>query len=248
MSNDEKLLTFTGHLAELRRRLIRSVIAIVIATIISLIFARHIFNFLISRAPEDTDFVFIEMTEMFGTYVQVALTAGIVLVMPFLVYQLLMFVSPALTGREKKYVYIALPWISIMFLGGVAFAYFLLVPPATRFFIGFGGDIAEAQIRIGNYVGLVTKLMVAIGLVFEAPVIITFLARLGVVTPQWLASKRRWAIVGAFILAAVTTPPDPVTQILLAGPVILLFEVSIFTAKIAYSRKMKADRSSDYLA
>jgi sec-independent protein translocase protein TatC len=248
VSSDEKVLTFTGHLAELRHRLIRSVIAIVIATIISLIFAKRIFDILISRAPEDTGFVTIEMTEGFGIYVQVALATGIVIAMPILVYQFVMFVSPALTRQEKKYVYIAIPWITIMFMAGVAFAYFMLAPPATRFFIRFLGDIAESTIRIGDYIKFVTKLTVAIGLVFETPVIITFLARLGIVTPEWLAKRRRWALIGAFVLAAVATPPDPVTQILLAGPIVLLYEMSIFLARIAYRRKVEASGSSDYLA
>jgi len=245
VSKNQKQMTFLGHLTELRQRLIRSLIALVITTIISAVFARHIFNFLTKPAPEEIKLIFIEMTEMLGTYFTVSLTGGLVLAMPFLVYQVIMFLSPALTKREKRYVYLVLPWITLMFIGGVAFAYFLLAPPAARFLVGFGSDIAEPTIKIGNYLWTITRLLIAVGLVFEFPFIVTVLARLGIVKPQWLSSKRRYALVGVFILAAVATPPDPVTQLLLAAPLILLYEISILLAKVAYRKRMEAD--SDYL-
>jgi len=149
-----------------------------------------------------------------------------------------MFVSPALSRKEKKYVYLMLPWITLMFAGGIAFAYFILVPPATKFLISFGSDIATPQIKIGNYISIVTRLLLAIGAVFETPVVILFLSRLGVITPRWLSRKRRHAIVAAFILAAIITPTfDPVNQSLVAGPLIVLFEMSIWLAKLAQRRK-----------
>jgi len=178
------------------------------------------------------------MTEMIGIYMKVSLAGGIMLTMPYLVYHIIMFVSPALTRREKRYVYLILPWIALMFAGGVVFAYFILIPPATRFLLSFGSDIASPEIRIGNYISLVTRLLLSIGLVFELPVITTFLARLGIITSRWLASKRKIAIIFAFVLAAIITPTfDPINQTLVAAPLIILYEMSIWLAKLVQRRK-----------
>ncbi len=235
----EKKLTFMDHIRELRGRLTWSVLALVITTIISFVFADRIFHFLIKPAG-NIHLIYTEMTEMLSTYMIVSLAGGVVLAMPFFVYQIVMFVSPALTRREKRYVYIALPWITLMFVGGVAFGYFILLPPAMKFLISFGSDIATPQIKIGNYITLVTRLLVAIGAVFETPVIITFLSRIGVVSPQWLSHVRKWAYIGAFILAAIITPTmDPINQSLVAAPLIVLYEISIILSKIVYRRRGK---------
>ena len=237
--SDDKKLTVLEHISELRRRLIRSVIAVSITTVISFIFASRIFEILKSPAGE-INLIYIEMTEMVGTYMKVSFASGIMLAMPYLVYQFIMFVSPALTDREKKRVYLVLPWIALMFIGGVVFAYFILVPPAMKFLITFGSDIADPQIKIGNYVSIVTRLLLAIGLVFEMPVITTFLARLGIITPKWLSDKRKPAIILAFILAAIITPTfDPVNQILVAAPLIILYEISIWLAKLVQRKPPK---------
>jgi len=242
-------MTLLDHLTELRQRLIKSVIALVVAVLISLIFAKYIFDFLIAPAPDDIVLIRTEMTEMLSTYMKVSLMGGIALAMPVLVYQGIMFVSPAMTRREKKYVYLALPWITLMFAAGFAFGYFVLVPPATDFLIDFMSDIAAPQIKIGNYISLVTRLLIAIGIVFETPVVITFLARLGVVRPDMLSRRRRMAIVVSFIVAAIITPTfDPVNQVLVAAPLIVLYELSIWLAKLAYRKRAKGLKSSDYLS
>ena len=230
--SDDKRLTILEHISELRRRLIRCVIAVSVTTVISFVFAKQIFEILKSPAGE-IDLIFIEMTEMIGIYMRVSLVSGIILVMPYLVYQLIMFISPALTRREKKRVYLILPWIALMFVGGVIFAYFILVPPAVGFLVTFGSDIATPRVRIGNYISIVSRLLLSIGLVFEMPVLTTFLVRLGIITPKWLSDKRKPAIILAFILAAIITPTfDPVNQTLVAAPLIILYEISIWLAKL----------------
>jgi len=235
-----KKSTFFGHLTELRQRLIKGVIAVIITTVISFIFFRPIFYYLILPAG-NIELIYIEMTEMIGTIMRVCLTTGFILAMPYLIYQFLMFVSPALTRKEKKYVYLILPWVGLMFLGGVVFAYFILIPPASRFLITFGSDIATPQIKIGNYISIVSRLLLAVGLVFEMPVVTTFLARIGVITPKWLASKRKLAFIFAFILGALITPTfDPINQSLVAVPLIILFEMSIWLAKLVHRRAPEA--------
>ncbi len=239
MSNDKKL-TVLGHLSELRRRLIKCVIAVSIPPAISFVFAKQIFHLLI-LPTEGLSLIFIEMSEMIGTYMKVSLASGIILAMPYLVYQLIMFVSPALSRKEKKYVYLIVPWIALMFMGGVVFSYFILLPPATKFLITFGSDIATPQIKIGNYISIVTRLLLAIGLVFEMPVVTTFLSRLGIITPKWLSAKRKPAIICAFILAAIITPTfDPINQSLVAVPLIILYEMSIWLAKLVQPKRPQA--------
>jgi len=237
--SDAKKLSVLSHLGELRSRLIRSVIAVAIASVIAFIFRDWIFYILILPA-EGINLIYIEMTEMIGTIMRVCLAAGIMLAMPYLVYQGIMFVSPALTRKEKKYVYLILPWIALMFLGGVAFGYFILVPPATRFLLTWGADIATPEIRIGNYISIVTRLLLAIGFVFEMPVITTFLSRLGIIKPKWLSDRRRLAIIVAFILAAIITPTfDPINQSLVAVPMIVLYEMSIWLAKLVQRKESR---------
>ncbi len=261
--SDEKRLTFLGHLDELRKRLTRSVIAVTITTILSFIFAKQIFDLLTFASPltrpvfdilanklhlvpaPDVNLVFIEVTEMLGSYMRVSLVSGILLAIPYLTYELIMFVSPALTRKEKGYVYLVLPWIALMFATGVIFGYFILLPPAITFLLTFGSDIATPQIRIGNYISVVSRLLLAIGLVFETPVVITFLARLGVVTSQWLAGKRKLAVIVAFVAAAIITPTfDPVNQSLVAVPLIILYEMSIWLARLVQKKSPRTAASS----
>jgi sec-independent protein translocase protein TatC len=240
----EKKLTFLGHLSELRHRLLKCAIVLLVTTIISFVFARQIFHVLILPAG-GIELVYIEMTEMIGTYMKVSLASGIILAMPYLVYQGIMFVSPALTRREKRNVNLIIPWIALMFIGGVVFGYFILMPPATKFLVSFGSDIASPQIKIGNYISIVTRILLAIGCVFELPVITTFLARLGVITPVWLSRKRKVAYIFAFIVAAIATPTiDPINQCLVALPLMVLYELSIWLAKLVQPKESRMMASS----
>ncbi len=236
MSDSDKKLTVIGHLSELRKRLIRIVIAIAITTAISFAFYDRIFQILI-LPTEGIKLIYVEMTEMLGTITRVCLASGIVLAMPYIIYQVIMFIAPALTAQEEKRLYLVLPWVTLMFAGGVAFGYFVLIPPATKFLITFGSEIATPQIKIGNYISIITRLLLTIGLVFELPVLTTFLARIGIIKAKWLASKRRVAIIFAFILAAIITPTfDPINQSLVAIPLIVLYEMSIWLARIFQKR------------
>jgi len=242
MSSNDKL-TVLSHLYELRDRLIKSVIAITVASAIAFVFADWIF-YILTLPAGDIPLIYIEMTEMLGTYMRVSLVTGIALAMPYLVYHVIMFVSPALTPREKKYVFLVLPWIALMFIGGVVFGYFVLIPPALKFLLTFGANIATPQIKVGNYIAVVTRLLLSIGLVFELPVVTTFLARIGVVKAKWLADRRRPAIIIAFILAAMITPTfDPINQSLVAVPLIVLYELSIWLASLVQKKSKEAAAS-----
>ena len=237
MSNDEKL-SVLGHLKELRRRLIRSVIVVAVASLVSFIFYEQIFNILIMPAPQDINLQAIKMTEMIGTTMRVCLISGIIVAMPYLTYELIVFVSPALTRKEKRYVYLILPWIALMFAAGVTFGYFVLIPRLTGFLATWGSHIVNIQPTISDYINIVTRLLLAIGLVFEMPVVTTFLARLGIIRAKWLASRRKMAIIVAFILAAMITPTiDPLNQTLVAAPLIILYEMCIWLAKLVQRKR-----------
>ena len=241
---EERKLSMLGHLGELRKRLIRSVIVIIIAAVVCFLFYDKIFAILVIPAPDGFQMQAIEMTEVLGTIMRVSLFGAVILAMPFLVYEVIMFVTPALTRREKTYVYLIIPWIVLMFSGGVLFAYFVLIPRVTAFLLEFGSDIATTLPRVKDYVNVVTRMLLAVGLVFEIPVITTFLARIGVLKYQWLASRRREGIIVAFILAAMITPTiDPINQLIVAAPLILLFEMSIWLARLAQKRREKPAES-----
>lgn len=256
MSNGEKKLSVLGHLAELRKHLIRSVIAVAITTVLSFIFYKQIFDILTLKSqftkpifdiltskfhlfpPPNLNLIFIEMTEMLGTIMRVCLVSGVILAMPYLTYEFIMFVSPALTRKEKKYVYLILPWIALMFATGVVFTYFILLPPATRILTTFGSEIATPQIKIESYISTVSRLLLVVGLIFELPVVTTFLARLGVITGKWMAGKRKITIILAFVLGGIITPTlDPINQTLVALPLIVLWEISIWLARFVQRKE-----------
>lgn len=192
--------------------------------------------------PEEIKLVFIEVTEGFGTTMRVCIVTGVIASMPVIVYHLLMFVMPALTRRERRTVILILPWVTLMFAAGVYFGYTYLIPPALKFLLTFSAGVADAQIRMGNYVDFVARLLLVIGVMFELPVITSFLARMGIIDHKWLANKRRWFFLIAFALAAVITPtPDPFNQSIVAGTLVVLYEVSIWLALLFQKRRPKSE-------
>ena len=242
MSNDKQ--TILDHLGEVRNRLIRSVIAIIITSVIAFIFYEQMFGILLYPA-QGIELQAIKVTERLGAIMRVCLASGVILAMPYLTYEFIMFVSPALTRREKRYVYLILPWIALMFAGGVLFAYFIALPQAMKFLMTFGSEIATTGWTLSDYISIVTRLLLSVGLVFEMPVITTFLARLGIIKAQWLVDKRKAAIILAFIIAALITPTfDPINQSLVAAPLVVLYEISIWLAKLVQKRKTDVDEAN----
>lgn len=227
-----KKLTIIEHLEEFRTRLVISAIALVVATGFSLIFTGRFMEFLLVPSGGIKP-VFLKPTEMFITYFKVALIGGAALAMPVIVYQLIRFIVPGLKPNEKRYLYMVVPATTLLFILGLAFAYWVLLPFALRYLLTFGGDIASAMISIGEYISFVTTLMLWMGLAFELPIVIVFLAKLRVVSYKQLRGYWKYALVGAFLVAAVITPtPDPFNQTLVAVPLYLLYEVGVLFARI----------------
>ena len=237
------------HLDELRRRLTWSAIVVVICTVVAFIFHQQILRLLMEPAsgfpgvPNQKP-IYTDLTEFIGIAMKASLLAGIFTSLPFLLWQLVMFVSPGLNPTEKKYLYILMPVSVIIFLLGAAFGYFVLFPPAVKFLITFGSDVATPMIRIGNYVGLMLSLLFWMGVISELPIVLFFLSRIGVVRPAFLSRNRKWAIVLSFVLGALITPTlDPINQTLVAIPVLVLYEVGIILSKLGV--KIRYRESTD---
>ena len=229
---------FRSHLVELRKRLMISALAVVATTVVAFIFHPWIIRFLLRPADALTDtpgrLVFIDVTEMFGVAMKVSIVTGLVLALPIVLAQIMLFVAPGLTSREKRYLYAFLPAVLLAFAGGVAFGYLVLIPPAINFLINFGGEIAEPTIRVSSYINLMTMLLFWMGLVFETPIVMFILARFGIVSSAGFARWRRHWVVVAFVLGALITPTfDPINQSLVAVPLIVLYEAGIWLSKLA---------------
>lgn len=230
--------TLGVHLTELRRRLTWSAVVVFIGTVVSFIFHQQILQVLMAPAGNFTELpqnkpVYTELTEFIGIAMKASLFVGIFGSLPFLLWQMVMFAAPGLNSTEKRYLYSLMPITILVFLAGSAFGYFMLFPPAVRFLLTFGSDVATPMIRIGNYINLMLSLLFWMGIVFELPIILFFLSRIGVVTPKFLARNRRWAIVISFILGAIITPTlDPINQAFVAGPIIVLYEVGVQLSKV----------------
>jgi sec-independent protein translocase protein TatC len=221
------------HLKELRTRLIRAFIALMVTTGISFVFAKQVF--LLLMVPlENTKLQALKPTESLGNYMKVALLSGLVLAMPVIVYQLGRFVMPGLTRKERRYLLLLVPGATLCFVTGVAFAHFVMLPSAINFLQTFMADIIEQQWAIGEYLSFVTSLLFWIGVAFELPLIVYFLAKLGIVDAQMLSKNRKYAVVAIAVLAAVITPTvDPFNMALVMGPLIVLYEIGVILAKIA---------------
>jgi len=234
-----KYMTITEHLVELRSRLLIAALAVVGGLAVSAAFGNDIIAFLKEPAEgHQVSFQFIEPFEFVVTYFRVSLLGGLVIAMPVIVYEALMFISPGLTGKEKRWLYASTAGASLLFLGGVAFAYYVALPPSLNFLFNFGEDIAQPNIRIGSYIDFVTRLVFWTGVTFETPLIVMFLARFRIVSAGQLLRWWRIAIVVAFVIAAIVTPTiDPVTQALVAGPVIALYFFGIVLAWLVQPRR-----------
>lgn len=239
-------LPLREHFRELRNRILACVGAILVGTAVSFYFYEDIFAFLILPAQQvaaDRDFLIIytEVTELLGATVRVSLLGGFVLALPVILYNAIRFIAPGLTPRERKVLFSFLPAALLAFIGGMAFGYFVMIPPALRFLLTFGGDIAEPLIRISNLVNIMVRLLFWLGLSFETPLVMYALATLGIVNARRFARFRRLWLVASFVIAAAITPTiDPVNQAIVAGPLIVLYEVGILLARLAGRRRQTA--------
>ena len=266
-TNDGEM-TFLQHLEELRWHIIRALAAVVVGAIVAFIFKNIIFDHII-LAPNNPDFITnrllcrladlvnvpvlcinqdpielisIKMSGQFTTHINISLVAGLILAFPFVFWEFWSFFRPALYEKERKYARGAVTMASLLFVTGVLFGYFIITPLSINFLGSYRvSDIVTNQINVSSYIGSVTSVALSAGVTFELPIVVFFLARIGVLTPEFMRKYRRHAIVLVLIVAAVITPPDIFSLILVSIPLLLLYEASIFIANRVVRKKAKAE-------
>ncbi len=233
---------FWEHLEELRWRLIKAAIGIVLGGIIAAVFIDYIMNdFLLAPAKQTTPPLELINLKPYGQlvlYFEVILVCGIILSIPNIFYQLWKFIEPGMLPSERKYISTIVVFSTLCFLGGISFAYFVMLPTALKFFAQFGTTAITNNIAVDEYFSFVISVMLAAGVVFELPMISFFLSKLGILTPKFMRRYRKHAIVIILILAGVLTPsPDITSQLLLGIPLVILYEISILISKFSQPKK-----------
>ena len=236
--------SFVGHLTELRSRLVKSFVFLLLLFILSYVFSTEIYRFLVQPYADavlneslQRRLIFTALHEAFLTYLKVAFFAALFISSPFFLIQLWKFVAPGLYKNEKQALLPYLVATPILFILGGFIVYYLIMPLAIKFFLGFEtvaepGVIAiELEAKVNEYLSLIMRLIFAFGISFQLPVILSLLARIGIINSEYLRERRKYFVVIIFAMAAILTPPDPITQIGLALPLLLLYELSIFTVK-----------------
>jgi sec-independent protein translocase protein TatC len=245
----EKEMPFLEHLEELRWRLIRSIGALGVGMIICFVLAKYILNILTypaTRLDPPLIFQFLKVQGMLIVYIEIGFFGGLMLALPYILYQIWGFIAPGLKNEEQRYFLPLVFSATFLFIIGLLFAYLVILPFALNFFIGLAPSNIDANIAIDFYIGFAIRLMFLFGVVFELPVVSYFLARVGLITPEFMRKYRRHSIIFIFLLAALLTPPDPITQTILGIPLIFLYEFSIFIVmrveKAAKKREKEAEK------
>ena len=228
---------FLDHLEELRRRLLKSVFAVVVLSMAAYYVSDRLVEFIKIPLGGQIQLYNIQVTGSFYAYLKISVIAGILTALPIIFYQMWMFVSPGLYKREKLVILPLVLVSTLLFAVGGGFCFLIVLPMAFSFLIGFSGDTIVNTITIGSYISFVGLLLLAFGFGFQLPVLAYFLGKLGMVSHQFLAKGRRYAIVGILIVAAIITPPDVFTQLILAVPLYILYEISILVVRATGKRK-----------
>lgn len=237
--NEDEKIPFTAHLAELRYRIIASVIVVMLMFGACYYFIDvfiHILERPVKSAVPDLKLTFLAPAEGFFVSMKVAFFSGVVVSWPVIIYQAWMFISPGLKKSERKYVFPFVIFGTLLFFIGISFCYFIILPLGLKFLIGFGQTYWLANIAVDYYLSFCMKLSLAFGFVFELPLVLALLGKMEIITSTQLREGRRYAVVVAFIIAAILTPPDVVSQCLMAIPLIILYELSIYVVR-AIERK-----------
>ena len=243
MKADEKL-PFTSHLEELRSRLIKCFVAVGVGFVLCYGFKEQLFAILtaplISAMKTGETLIYTNLPEAFFTFLKAAFLSGILLTSPILIYQFWMFVAPGLYQKERRMLLPIVFLSSLFFIGGALFGYYIVFPWGFKFFLGFASETIKPLPSMKEYLSFASKMLLAFGLVFELPLIITFLAKLGLVSVGFLKKNRKYALLLFFAGAAILTPPHVVTQVMMALPLMILYEISILGARIFGKKKEKS--------
>ncbi|MEW6095570.1 MAG: twin-arginine translocase subunit TatC [bacterium] len=229
-------MSFIEHLEELRSRIIKCVITVFVFSCISYLFVKQILAYAVKPVGK---FVFLSPQEAFFSYLILTLFMGLFLSSPIIIFQIWRFVCAGLLRHERKYLLIYGPISFILFVGGMTFAFFLILPIGVRFLLSFGTDFLQPMISISRYISFAGMLLLGFGIVFQLPLAILFLTQVGLVSTLALRRNRKYAILLTFIISAILTPPDVLSQILMALPILLLLEISIWVAVLVEHKRVK---------
>ena len=233
---EERPMTLLEHLGELRVRLVRSFLAVTVAFFVCYAFARELFYYLslplLKVMPADSKFIYTGVAEGFFVDLKVSFVAAVFVACAFLFFQIWAFIAPGLYEEEKRYVTPLALCSAIFFLGGATFCYFVVFPFAFEFFMSYSTDNIVAMLSINEYLSFALKMLIAFGLIFEMPLFSFFLARMGLVTAARMRAVRKYSVLAVFIIAAILTPPDVFSQIMMALPMLVLYEISILVAAV----------------
>jgi sec-independent protein translocase protein TatC len=234
MATEKNGMGFLDHLEELRGRIIKSILSILLFSIVAYVFSERLLDFVTRPIPE---VYFMAPTEAFSTRIKISLIAGIIVSVPVIFYHAWKFIVPGLFEREVKLIIPAVLASTVFFLIGATFCFWFVLPLSMKFLLGFGTEKLKPMIKIKDYISFVSYMILAFGSVFELPVIAYFLGKIGIITPRTLIKGRKYAVTTILILAAVITPPDVFSQFMLAGPLYFLYEVSIIVVRIIQRKK-----------
>jgi sec-independent protein translocase protein TatC len=247
---DEKgKMPFTEHLAELRKRLIICFVGIGVGFAIAYSFKESLFVLLMhplkgALAPGQK-LIYTGLPEAFFVYIEVAFFGGILFAAPLILFEMWMFIAPGLYEHERRLLFPLLFLSFLFFAAGVLFGYSVVFPYAFKYLLSFDSDLVQALPSMREYLSLATTLLIAFGFIFQLPLVVTMLARMGIVTSRFLSKNRKYAFLLSFVVAAIVTPtPDVVNQTLMAGPLVILYEVSILGAKIFGKKRIKKDEEA----
>ena len=241
-------MPFLDHLEELRWSILRSLVALVIGMIICFAFSGSLLKLLTypaSRLDPPLIFQFLKVQGMFTVYIEIGFFGGLILALPYIFYQFWKFIAPGLHSKEKRYFLPLILSSTLLFMTGLSFAYWVILPFALNFFVGLAPEDISANIAIDFYIGFAIRITFLFGIVFELPIVSYFLAKIGFISQALMRNYRRHAIVGIFILAALLTPPDPITQIFLGIPLLLLYEFSIYIVEAVEKAAMAQRDTGD---
>ncbi len=238
-NHPEQELPITEHIEELRERLIKSALAVLIGFLIAWPFKKKLLLLLERPLPKNLQgkLIFLSPPEAFFTALKISFFAGILIALPFVLYQAWKFIEPGLYEHEKKFILPFLFFSVLFFFLGASFAYFVILPFGLRFLLGFMGDLLTPQLTIGSYISFVIQMILAFGFVFLLPVVVWLLSKLGIINYTVLEKNRKYAVLVIFIVAALLTPPDAFSQIMMAIPLLGLYELSIWVSKFAGRKK-----------
>jgi len=238
-------MSFLEHLEELRWRILKSLGAVILLSIVAYFFSDRLLDLLTQPVPDDVQLIFTTPTGAFLVSIKVAIIFGLMASLPIIFYQTWQFVFPGLLESELKVATVLIIATSFCFLLGAAFAFYVILPLGLRFLFSFQTAQLVPMPDISSYIGFAARLLLAFGLVFELPLLSFALSKLGIVTPAFLRKQRRYAVVIIFIGAAVLTPPDVITQVMLAAPLILLYEISVWISAAVHRSRVKDRQSAE---